>query len=95
MTNPYLFRIVFGMIITDAVHALILFDQKKLLPKKSRLLAASGDIYLFVRVDTKLNWPRIFVQDQKKEIFTWNSSEIRMLKLEILDDEIKTDMDQI
>jgi len=53
------------MKIQDAVHALILFDQKKLIPRKTLLKTSVGTIYKFIRVDTQLNWPRIVVEDSK------------------------------
>lgn len=53
------------MKIHDAVHALILFDQKKLIPRKTLLKSSTGAVYRFIRVDTQLNWPRIVVEDSK------------------------------
>lgn len=73
------------MKIFDAIHALILFDQKKLLPRKTHLESKSGARYLFVRVDTKLNWPRVFVEDMLKNEIIWNGADLKKQELEILE----------
>lgn len=73
------------MKIENAIHALILQDQKKLLPRKSKLKTSNGKTFLFVKVDTQLNWPRIIVEDDAKNEFVWNGMEVRKRDLKILD----------
>jgi hypothetical protein len=64
------------MKILDALHALILSDQKKLISRRTILTSASGDNFKFIRVDTKLNWPRLIVQDRGGKEFVFNSKEV-------------------
>ena len=70
------------MKIHDAIHALILFDQKKLTPRKTILRSSNGSSYKFIRVDTQLNWPRIIAEDPTGKEFILNSKEVRLLDLE-------------
>lgn len=70
------------MKIHDAVHALILFDQKKLTPRKTLLKTSNGNQFKFIRVDTQLNWPRIIVEDHSGNELILNSKEVRVLNLE-------------
>lgn len=71
------------MKILNAVHALILFDQKILLPRKTKLRSDAGDVYLFIRVDTQLNWPRIIVEDKNKIELVWNGLSIKKMNIKI------------
>lgn len=70
------------MKIQDAVHALILFDQKKLIPRKTLLRSSNGSSYKFIRVDTQLNWPRIIAEDSSGKELILNSKEVRLLDLD-------------
>lgn len=70
------------MRIQDAVHALILFDQKKLTPRKTILRSSNGCSYKFIRVDTQLNWPRIIAEDTFGNEVILNSKEVRLLDLD-------------
>lgn len=70
------------MKIQDAVHALILFDQKKLISRKTILRSSSGTDYKFIRVDTQLNWPRLIAEDDKGLEVILNSKDVRSLQLE-------------
>ncbi len=70
------------MKIQDAVHALILFDQKKLTPRKTVLRSSNGTQYKFLRVDTQLNWPRIIAEDTSGKEVILNSREVRLLDLD-------------
>ena len=70
------------MKIQDAVHALILFDQKKLTPRKTLLRSSNGSSYKFIRVDTQLNWPRIIAEDISGKEVILNSKEVRHLDLD-------------
>jgi hypothetical protein len=76
------------MKICNAVLALILYDQKKLVPRKTRLKSESGEIFLFIRVDTQLNWPRIIVEDQTKNELVWNNLDVKRRDLEIVENSI-------
>jgi hypothetical protein len=69
------------MKINDAVHALILFDQKKLIPRKTILRSSNGCCYKFIRVDTQLNWPRIIAEDLSGNEMVLNSKDVRLLDL--------------
>lgn len=70
------------MKIHDAVHALILYDQKKLLTKKTVLRSSCGLFFKFIRVDTQLNWPRIIVEDRNGIEVILNARELKILSLE-------------
>lgn len=69
------------MKIHDAIHALILFDQKKLLPRKTILKSATGNSFRFIRVDTQLNWPRVIAEDIHGTECILGSKELRQLEL--------------
>ncbi len=73
------------MKIQDAVHALILFDQKKLTPRKTLLRSSNGSSYKFIRVDTQLNWPRMIAEDTDGKEVILNSKEVRLLGLDAED----------
>ena len=70
------------MKINDAIHALILFDQKKLTSRKTILKSSSGAQYKFIRVDTQLNWPRLIVEDNLGNEVIINSKDMRVLNFE-------------
>lgn len=69
------------MKIHDSIHALILFDQKKLTPRKTILRSSNGTRYKFIRVDTQLNWPRIIAEDLSGNEMVLNSKDVRLLDL--------------
>lgn len=66
------------MKIKDAVHALILFDQKKLIPRRTLLISSMGMKFKFIRVDTQLNWPRVIVEDEFGKEFVLNSKDVAL-----------------
>lgn len=80
------------MKIHDAVHALVLFDQKQLIPWKTQLKGRSSEIFKFIRVDTRLNWPRLIVQDAKRQERIFNGQELRKLELQIMPSEITVEL---
>lgn len=77
------------MKINDSIHALILFDQKKLLPRRTILTSATGSKYKFIRVDTQLNWPRVIVEDVFGKEFVLNSKEVSLNSFIATDPEFK------
>lgn len=78
------------MKIIDVVHALILSDQKKIIPGKSKFKASDGRIVKFIRVDTKLKWPRLIVKPSEGEDWVLSSYELRKLQFILVDaEEIK------
>lgn len=76
------------MKIHDAVHALILYDRKILIPGKTLLKTSAGKTYKFLRVDTQLNWPRLIVEDSNKENIILSGQDLKKLELEFYQPEI-------
>lgn len=76
------------MKIHDAIHALILYDQKILIPWKTLLKTVSGETYRFIRVDTQLNWPRLIVHKSNKIDCILNGQDLRKCEFKILQPEI-------
>lgn len=66
------------MKINDAIHALILFDQKILIAKRTLLISSAGIKFKFIRVDTQLNWPRVIVEDECGKELVLNSKEVTL-----------------
>lgn len=77
------------MKIHDAIHALILFDQKKIIPRKTLFRSSLGTEYKFIRVDTQLNWPRVIVEDLAGEQFILNQKEFRLQDFIAIEPEIR------
>ena len=80
-----------GMKINDAVHALILFDQKKLIPRRTLLISATGINFKFIRMDTQLNWPRVIVEDEHGEELVLNSKNVALNAFTAREPEIKVE----
>ncbi len=76
------------MKILDAIHALILHDQKILKPGRTLLKNVSGEIYKFIRVDTKLNWPRLIARDSKGIDCILNAQDLKNCEFQIIQHEI-------
>lgn len=76
------------MKIHDAIHALILFDQKILIPRKTILISSNGSNFKFIRVDTQLNWPRLIVEDSNKNNIIFGAQDLKKLELKIQQPEI-------
>lgn len=70
------------MKIHDPFHALILFDQKKLIPRKTILRTSSGSTFKFIRVDTQLNWPRVIVEDSSRVEMVLQSKDVQSFQFE-------------
>ena len=77
-----------GMKIHDAIHALILFDQKILIPRKTILISLNGSNFKFIRVDTQLNWPRLIVEDCNRKNIIFGAQDLKKLELKIHQPEI-------
>ena len=75
------------MLIESPLHARILESQKQLVPRKTRFKASNGEVFLFVRVDTKF-WPFLVVLDERNEQHEWDDSEVRKRAPRVVENEI-------
>ena len=73
------------MKIYDAIHALILSDQKKIIPRKTVFRNTLGTEYKFIRVDTQLNWPRIIVEDYLGYEIILNQRDFRLQEITVIE----------